>query len=162
MDAKLSGKLCESLCQMLGVKRRISTAYHPQTDGQTERTNQVLAGDLPTFVNYDQNDWYQLLPIAEPAYNNSVTNAQKMPPFFGNYGFHPQMEWMKEIKAQNHGATMYGHSMHDILQKVKETLANTRESRKKYYNRKATEQPNIEVGDLVMLNAKNIRTKRLS
>ena len=45
----------------------MSTAYHPQTDGQTERTNQVLEGYLRNFVNYDQNDWHQLLPLAEYA-----------------------------------------------------------------------------------------------
>jgi len=95
MDAKLSGEFWESLCKMLGVKRRMSTAYHPQTDGQTER-NQVLEGYLRTFVNSHQKDWYQLLPLAEHAYNNSATNAHKMTPFFANYGFHPQMEWMKE------------------------------------------------------------------
>jgi len=66
---------------MLGVRRPMSTAYHPQTDGQTERTNQVLEGYLRTFVNYDQNDWYQLLLLAEHAYNNSATNAHKMTPF---------------------------------------------------------------------------------
>jgi len=55
---------------------------------------------------------------------------------------------------------MYAHWMQDIQQKAKQTLENTRESMKKYYDRKATEQPNLEVGDLVMLNAKNIRTKR--
>jgi len=109
MDAKFSGEFWESLCKMLGVKRRMSTAYHPQTDGQTERTNQVLEGYLRTFVNYDQNDWYQLLPLAEHAYNNSPTNAHKMTPFFANYGFHPQTEWMKEREAQNPGATMYAH-----------------------------------------------------
>jgi len=65
MDAKFSGEFWESLCKMLGVKMRMSTAYHPQTEGQTERTNQVLEGYLRTFVNYDQNDWYQLLPLAE-------------------------------------------------------------------------------------------------
>ena len=81
MDAKLSGEFWESLCKMLGVKRRMSTAYHPQPDGQTERTNQVLEGYLRTFVNYDQNDWYQLLPLAEHAYNNLATNAHKMTPF---------------------------------------------------------------------------------
>jgi len=53
MDAKFSGEFWESLCKMLGVKRRMSTAYHPQTDGQTERTNQVLEGYLRRFVNYD-------------------------------------------------------------------------------------------------------------
>jgi len=159
MDAKFSGEFWESLWKMLGVKRRMSMAYHPQTDGQTERTNQVLEGYLRRFVNYDQDDWYQLLPLAEHAFNNSATNAHKMTPFFANYAFHPQMEWMKEREAQNPGTTMYAHWMQDIHRQVKQTLENTRESMKKYYDRKATEQPSIEVGDLVMLNAKNIRPK---
>jgi len=162
MDAKFSGEFWESLCKMLGVKRRISTAYHPQTDGQRERTNQVLEGYLRTLVNYDQSNWYQLLPLVEHAYNNSATNAHKMTPFLANYGFHPQTEWMKERNAHNQGATWYAHWMQDIHQQMKETLENTRESMKKYYDRKTTEQPSMEVGDLVMLNAKNIRTKRPS
>jgi len=56
MDAKFSGELWESLCKALGIKRRMSTAYHPQTDGQTKRRNQVLEGYLRNFVNYDQDD----------------------------------------------------------------------------------------------------------
>jgi len=56
MDAMFSGEFWESLCKMLGVKRPMSTVYQPQTDGQTERTNQVLEGYLRTFVNYDQDD----------------------------------------------------------------------------------------------------------
>jgi len=162
MDAKFSGEFRESLGKMLGVQPRMSTAYHPQTDGQTERTTKVLEGYLRTFVNYDQDDWYQQLLLAEHAYNNSSTNAHKITPFFANYGFHPQTEWMKEREAHNPGATLYAHGMQDIHQQVKHTLENTRESMKKYYDRKATEQPSIEVGDLVMLNAKNIRTKRPS
>jgi len=138
----------------------MSTVYHPQTGRQTERTNQVLEGYLRTFVNYDQNHWYQLLPVAEYAYNNSATNAHKMTPFFANYGFHPQREWMKESEAQNPRATMYAHWRQDIHRQAKETLENTRELMKKYYDSKATEQPSIEVGYLVMLNAKNIHTKR--
>jgi len=162
MDAKLSGEFWESLCKILGVKRRMSTAYHPQTDGQTERTNQVLEGYLRTFVNYDQNDWYQLLPLVEHAYSNSATNAHKMTPFFATYGFHPQTAWMKEREAHNPGATLYAHWMQDIHQQAKQTLENTGESMKKYCDRKAKEQPRIEIGDLVMLNAKNMPTKRPS
>jgi len=56
MYAKFSCEFWESLCKMLGVKRRMSTAYHPQTDGQRESTNQVLEGYLRTLVNYDQNN----------------------------------------------------------------------------------------------------------
>jgi len=147
MYAKFCGVFWESLCKMPGVKWRMSTADHPQTDGQTERTNQVLAGYLRTFVNYDQDDWYQLLPLAEHAYNNSATNAHKMTPFFANYGFHPQTECMKEREAHNPRATMYAHWMQDIHQQSKQTLENTQESRKKYDWGKATEQPSIEVGD---------------
>jgi len=78
----------------------MSTAYHPQPDGQTGGTNQVLEGYLWNFVNYDQDDWYQLLPLAEFAYNNSATNAHRLTPFYANYGFHPQTEWLKEREAR--------------------------------------------------------------
>jgi len=139
----------------------MSTAYNPQTDRQTERTNQVLEGYLRRFVNYDQKDWDQLLLLAEQAYTNSATK-HKMTPFFANYAFHPQTEWMNEREAHNPGATMDAHWIQDIHRQAKQTLDNTRESTKKYYDRKATEQPSIAVGDLVMLNAKNIRTKRPS
>jgi len=77
MDAKFSGEFLESLCKVLGIKRRMSTAYHPQTEGQTERTNQVREGSLLNFVNYVQDDRYQMLPVAEYAYNNAKASAHK-------------------------------------------------------------------------------------
>src|SRR6267154_1533826 len=162
MDAKFQGEFWQSLCKSLGIKRRMSTAYHPQTDGQTERTNQVLEAYLRSFVSYDQDDWYQLLPLAEHAYNNSKTKAHKLTPFFANYGYHPQTEWTKPREAQNPGATMYSHWMKTVHQEAKKTLEDTREAMKRYYDRKAIAQPKIEIGDLVMVNAKNIRTKRQS
>ena len=96
MDAKFTGEFLESLCKSFRIKRRMSTVYHLKTDGQTERTNEVLEGYLRNIDNYDQNDWYQLLPFAEYAYNNSKASAHKLTPFFANYGFHSQTEWMKE------------------------------------------------------------------
>ena len=159
MDAKFSGEFWESLCKALGIKRPMSTAYHPQTVGQTESTNQVLEGYPRNFVNYDQNDWYQLLSLAEYAYHNSKASAHKLTPFCANYGFHPQTEWMKEREAQNPGATMYTQWMTTVQENARTTLEQTREATKKYYNRKATPQPDIATGDLVMLNAKKIQSK---
>jgi len=127
MDSKFHSEFWESLCKMIAVKGHMSTAYHPETDLQTERTNQVLEGCLQTFVNYDQSYWYQLLPLAEHAYNNSATNAYKMTPCFANDGFHLQTEWIKEREAHNPGATIYAHRMVDIHQQAKQTLENTRE-----------------------------------
>jgi len=92
MDAKFSGEFWESICKWLGIKRTMSTAYHPQTEGQTEPTNQLLEGYLRNFINYDQDDRYQLLPFAEFVYNNSATNVDGMSPFFPNYGYPPQTE----------------------------------------------------------------------
>ena len=81
MDAKFSGEFWESLCKSLGIKRKMSMACYSQMDGQVERTNQVVEGYLRNFVNYDQNDWYQLLQLAEYAYNNSKASAHKLTPF---------------------------------------------------------------------------------
>jgi len=128
VDVKFAGKSSESFCKRLGIKRKMTTAYHPQPDGQTERVNQVLRGYLRIFVNYDQDDWYHLLPLAEYAYNNSVTRAHDMTPFFANYGYHPQTEWLKEPEAQNPGANHYAHWMQTLHQQVRKSREKTREA----------------------------------
>ena len=154
IDAKFAGEFWESLCKTLSIKRKMLTAYHPQTDRQTEKVNQVLWGYPRIFVNYDQNDWYHLLPLAEFSYNNSATSARGMTPFFANYGYHPQTEWLKEREAQNSGADMNGHLMQTIHQNAREWLEKTREAMGRYYNQQGRQQPDFKVGDLVMLNAK--------
>ena len=67
---------------------------------------------------------------------------------------------MKEREAQNPGAGLYAHWMQTTHQGAKKALEKTREDMSKYYDRKARQQLDIKVGDLVMLNAKKIRTKR--
>ena len=60
-----------TLASILQINPRKSTAFHPQTDGQTERMNQTLGTYLRIFVNQEQDDWFDLLPLAEFAYNNA-------------------------------------------------------------------------------------------
>jgi transposase len=62
----------------LGVRPRMSTSFHPQTDGQTERINQTIEAYLRSFITYEMENWVGLLPMAEFAYNNSVTQATGM------------------------------------------------------------------------------------
>ena len=162
MDAKFTREYGEPLCKRLGIKRKMWTAYHPQTDGQTEKVNQVLGRYLRILINYNQDDWYHLLPLAEYAYDNLVTTAHDMTPFFANYSYHPQTELLKEPEAQNPGANLYAHWMQMIHQQARQSLGKTREAMGRYYNRKAKQQPDFKVGDLVMLNAKNIQTKHPS
>jgi transposase InsO family protein len=75
--------------KILGADSRYSTAYHPQTDGQTERVNQELESYLRSYISFLQDDWVDYLPMAEFARNNSVNSTTKVTPFFANHGYHP-------------------------------------------------------------------------
>lgn len=79
-----------ALATLLQISSKLSTAYHPQTNGQTERTNQILEQYLRAYTSYQQDDWIDHLALAEFAYNNSPSATTKVTPFFANYGFHPR------------------------------------------------------------------------
>ncbi len=66
-----TSKFWSSLCYFLGIKRKLSTAFHPQTDGQTKKQNSTMKAYLRVFVNWEQDDWARQLPMAEFAYNNA-------------------------------------------------------------------------------------------
>ena len=84
--------------------------------------------------------------MAAYAYNNSKASVHKLIPFFANYRFHPYTECMKEREAQNPGATIYRHWIKSVQENARTTLDQTREAMKKYYDRRATAQPDIEIG----------------
>jgi hypothetical protein len=64
-DGSFTGQYFTDLYNYLGIKRSMSTAFHPETDGQTERINQVIEAYLRSYCNYDQNDWAEMLGMAE-------------------------------------------------------------------------------------------------
>ena len=79
------------LCKRLRIDARLSTAYHPETDGQTERANGEMEQYLRSFVDYMQDDWDDWLPMAEFAANNSRNETTGTTPFLANTGQHPRM-----------------------------------------------------------------------
>jgi len=81
------------VCSHLGTDHCLSTAFHPQTDGQTERQNQTMEKYLRAFCNYEQDNWVELLPLAEFAYNNTIHTSTRMTPFWVNYHYHPVMQF---------------------------------------------------------------------
>ena len=80
-----------SLRKALDMKLHFSSRYHPEADGQTERTNQTLEQYLHAYCNYQQDNWLELLPLAEFAYNNAPSTTTGITPFFMNKGFHPNL-----------------------------------------------------------------------
>ena len=86
---QFTSKFMEEFTRALGTKRQLSTAYHPQTDGQMERINQEIGMFLQHYVNYQQDDWTNWLAAAEFQYNNKRHAATGKTPFELNFGRHP-------------------------------------------------------------------------
>jgi transposase InsO family protein len=86
-DTKFVSKFWQALMTRLDTKTKLSTAYHPQTDGQTERLNAIVEQYLRCYVNFQQDDWVVLLPAAQLAYNTAPTETTRVTPFFANYGY---------------------------------------------------------------------------
>ena len=78
------------------ARRRLSTVFHLQTNGQTERQNQTLEHYLHCYVNYRQDDWVDWLEQAEFTYNNTTHTSTGMTPFYAMYGYHPEFTWNVE------------------------------------------------------------------
>ena len=88
-DSKFVSKFWSTLHKILGTTLLMSSAYHPQTDGATERVNRTVGSILRSMVSTDQTDWYQKLPFVEFALNSSTSKTTGFSPFELNYGYVP-------------------------------------------------------------------------
>jgi transposase InsO family protein len=80
-DPRLTSILAKEICKEAKIDQNISTTYHPQTDGQSERTNQTLEMYLQIFCNEQQTDWARWVPIAQYAMNARSSHTTKVPPY---------------------------------------------------------------------------------
>ena len=94
---QFASKFMEEFTKVLGTKRQLLTAYHPQTDGQMERINQEIRTFLQHYVNYQQDDWMNWLAAAEFQYNDKKHAAMGKTPFELNFGRHP---WKDNIMVK--------------------------------------------------------------
>ena len=95
-----TSKFWSLLCYFLGIKRRLSTAFHPQTDGQTERQNSTIETYLQVFINFEQNNWARLLPMAKFAYNNANNASTRYTPFELNCGYHLCISYEEDLNPR--------------------------------------------------------------
>ena len=147
-DSRFTADTWRVFLATLGVRPRKSTAFHPQTDGQTERTNQVIEAYLRSFFNKEQNDWCELLTMAEYAYNNLVTTATGLTPFYANYGRHPETTAPRPIDVRNPALLAYAHWMTGTIASNRKALEATRERMVKYADKHRSKPPTYKVGDL--------------
>ena len=81
----------QSLGTALDMHLHFTSGYHPEGDGQTERTNQTLEQYLYVYCNYQQDNWSELLPLVEFVYNNSPSATTGVFLFFANKGYYPNI-----------------------------------------------------------------------
>ncbi|KAI0992280.1 hypothetical protein K3495_g15906, partial [Podosphaera aphanis] len=155
----------KNLCKHLNIEARMSTAFHPETDGQTERFNAVMEQYLRSYVSYQQDDWVKWLPMAEFAANNHISTSTQVTPFLANYGFHPK--FTIDIKPSPRSppsldAKSFALRMRDLHDHIRCNIRIAQDRQEQAVNSKRTPAPCYRVGDLVFLSAKNIRSTRNS
>ena len=94
-----TSKFWSLLSYFFVIKQRLYTAFHPQTDSQTERQNSTMEAYLRAFVNFKQNDWARLSLIAEFAYNNGKNLSTGHTLVELNCGYHPRIFFEKDINS---------------------------------------------------------------
>jgi hypothetical protein len=162
-DKLFTSKFWKSLMAQLGTNHKLSTAFHPQTDGQTERLNQTLEQYLRSYVNHQQDNWVQILPMAQFAYNSAMTETTKVSPFFANHGYQPEAyREPRKDETRAEQATLEVEKLKTFQQQLATDIQFLNERSAAYANKKRSMEPTLTEGDKVYLLRKHIKTQRPS
>lgn len=152
------------LNKRLKIQSLLSTAFHPETDGQTERMNAVLEQYLRAYVSYLQDDWSEWLPLAEFASNLHFSESTGVSPFYANYGFNPRVGFEPiqppNAKPATRDAELFAQKMKDITDFLRTELISAQGRYEEQANRSRRPARRFHEGQLVWLDARNIRTLR--
>jgi hypothetical protein len=159
-----------AVCHRLKVTANLSTAFHPESDGQTEISNATLLQYLRFYVNYTQDDWEEWLPLAEFALNNAVSASTGMSPFFANKGYHPRVSFgplrpipadaSKSVAEKIKQGNEFTRKMEDILDALRTNLITAQIQQQEQADRNRTPAPAYRPGDMVFLSTENLTTDR--
>jgi transposase InsO family protein len=157
----------QQLCSRLKITPRLSTAFHPETDGQTERANATMEQYLRAYVSHQQDDWSQWLPMAEFAANNQTSETTQMTPFFANLGYHPRSSLdlinTSQMASQNNpDAEHIASRLKELHEITQAEISYAQARQQENADRHRLPAPSYQVGDQVWLNARHITTRRPS
>jgi ribosomal protein L21E len=159
-DPKFTSAFWRHFFRKVGTKLTFSTAFHPQTDGQTERVNGVLNQYLRNFVSADQRDWVDYVGLAEFSYNAATHSATKESPFKVAYGVEPLQPADLALEGA-HSTLEFNQDGEDLAKKREHMLEKTRlllEKARRRYEKQVNagrREVEFEVGQKVLLNVKN-------
>jgi transposase InsO family protein len=151
----------KSLYKGLGIKPCFSTAYHLQTQGQVENNNKWMETYLHMFCSHCQDDWVDLLLMAEFSYNNHHHPLIDTTPFFANFGYHLTLSNVP-MAAQSNPPNVCMQWIYDVQAECKQAIERSQEILKQAYDRWKHNNPGFQVGDSVWLKATNLATNEPS
>ena len=139
-----------------------TSGYHPEADSQTERLNQTLEQYLQIFCNFQQDNWSDLLPLAEFSYNNAPSATTEISPFFANKGYHPNFTVFPERELASKKAQDYIVDLDELHSTLRSQIKLAQQRYQLPADRRRSAAPDFKVGDLVFLNAEHLSTTRPS
>jgi hypothetical protein len=151
----------KSLMCALNIQSALSMAYHPQTDGQTERMNQILEDYLRHFCSYYQDNWDKLLDMVEFSINNLDSGSLQVSPFFFSYGHHPRFNILKEGVGRK-DLDEFVLDLQLTQEKAMECLIQAQQQQAQYYNKDKRPSSTYTKGDWVLLMRKFIQSRRVN
>ena len=160
-DPRFTAGFWRALWAKLGTTLTMSTAYHPQTDGQTENSNKTLETMLRSVVNFEQTDWDSHLHLAEFAVNNSKNATTGYTPFFLNHGHELRSPIDAAIDSltpppTNEAADSLSARLLDALTRAQANIK-TAQERQAHYADQHRRDVTFKVGDRVLLSSKNLQ-----
>lgn len=157
-DTRFTSRFWKSLLQAMGTQLNFSTAYHPETDGQTERVNQVLEDMLRMYVMDHQSQWEKYLPLVEFAYNNSYHSSIQAAPFEILYGrpCRTPLSWDRLEDRVMLGPEML-QEMEEQMATIKQRLKEARDRQKSYADTKRIDR-NFQEGSQVFIKIKPFKS----
>jgi transposase InsO family protein len=155
-DTLFTSTFWTHLHRLIGVELKMSSAYHPQTDGATERANRTITQMLRQCVRPDQKDWVAKLPAVEFAINAARSDTTGYAPFFLNSGRMPRsFVWNKPDAGEYPGVRTFAQKMHNAVMAAHDSIIEARAKQTRSANRQRRPAPFTE-GDLVYISTKNL------
>jgi len=155
---QFAAQVIQEMYKKLDITTALSSAYHPQTDGQTERVNQDMETYIRLFCTHRQNDWADWLHLAEFSYNNRLHSMINMSPFQANNLSNPRWNLESKLENMTHpAAEQQLKEMKEVENELKACLDLAAERMKETYDK--GEIPQFQVNELVFLEAKNIKER---
>ena len=157
-----TSKFWKEWTQALNITQLLSTAYHQETDGQSERVVQILKQYLRAYLTFKQDNWCDYLALAEFAYNNAYHSSIGMSPFKALFGY--DFSLFDDLNTEDIVPSVGDklHDLHKLHQQLQDAIKIAQSKYKEYADRKRKIAPLFKVNDLVWLSTSHLKSQRPS